>query len=199
MKRMDIQIFTPRAQRALSLAHEEVQTLRQPYVGPEHILLGLLQEHRGMAAQIIIERGLNLRLLRKQIIKAIQQGSTPLATEAVYSGLEYSQQAKHVLAMAAERARKLGHATIGTEHILLGILSVRDCIGSHVLRTQGITADSIYQDVLLRLDSERPSAWKRYALPLSIAAGAVMFAGTGSAVTVSLVRRKRRHHSLSSV
>jgi ATPases with chaperone activity, ATP-binding subunit len=192
VKRIDSLMFTPGAQRALGLAHETALSLRQPYVSPEYILLGLLQEYKGLAAQILIERGLDLHMICEYILRGIQQRRAQLTDESLQSTPGYTQQAKQVFVQAAQRAYKLGHATIGTEHLFLGVLAVDDGIGASILEQQGVNSDAIYQNVLLALDHERPPVWRRYILPLSLTAGALMFASTGCAVTMLLVRQHVR-------
>lgn len=195
VKRIDSLMFTPGAQRALGLAHETALSLQQPYVSPEHILLGLLQEYKGLAAQILIERGLDLRTLRERILRSMQQKRSPLTDETLQHALDYTQSAKQVFMQAAQRAHKLGHATIGTEHLFLGVLDVDKEIGANILARQGVNSDTIYRNVLLTLDHERSASWRRYILPLSLAAGALMFASTGCVVTMLLVRQRvwRKH------
>ncbi len=129
--------FTERAQKAILLAQEEAQILKHNYVGTEHILLGLISEGEGIAANALEAEGVNIELARTQVINAVGQGS--YETEI----LGFTPRTKRVFELSFLEARKLGHNYIGTEHILLGLLEEGEGVAIFVLESFGIDIDKL--------------------------------------------------------
>lgn len=109
--------FTERARRALVAAQEEAQRLNHNYIGPEHLLLGLIRDGKDIACKVLTNLGLDLSELRKVIEFLLVSGKKPLAAE-----IGLSDQGKRVIELSIDEARRLGHNYIGTEHLLLAIL-----------------------------------------------------------------------------
>lgn len=129
--------FTQRARRVLSLAHQEAERARNNFIGPEHILLGLLDEEGGVAGRVLRELGLATDRVR-EVIKTISSTSSDFDPNRV----ELASATQQVLEHSVEEARRLGHHYIGTEHILLGLVRV-ESNAMEVLRRLGLTADQI--------------------------------------------------------
>ncbi|GAW91145.1 ATP-dependent Clp protease ATP-binding subunit [Calderihabitans maritimus] len=137
--------FTERAQRVIHLAQEEAKNLKHPAVGTEHLLLGLIREGEGVAAQALKNLGINLDKVREQIIQLIGQGDQPQQV----TGL--TPRAKRVLELANEESQKMGVNYVGTEHILLGLLREKDGVAAQVLTGLGVSADRVRQQVMVLL------------------------------------------------
>jgi len=129
--------FTQRARRVLSLAHEEAERLHHNYIGTEHLLLGLIREEGGVAGRVLRELGLEPSRVKEMVERLTGVGRD--------SGgrIELAPGTEHVLQMAVEEARRMGHHYIGTEHLLLGLIRQGEGVGIDVLRRLGITPEQI--------------------------------------------------------
>jgi ATP-dependent Clp protease ATP-binding subunit ClpA len=108
--------FNDRAKRVLALAQDEAQRFNHPYIGPEHLLLGLSREGEGVAGRTLESLGANLPRLRAAAESVIGRGQTTVEK------IELSESANSAISKARFEARKLGHSHIGTEHLLLGLI-----------------------------------------------------------------------------
>lgn len=135
--------FTDRSRRAIVLAQESARSFGHPYIGTEHLLVGLLQEGDGAAGSILTSAGITAEGLSE----AIARVSPPPASAAGVGNLPFTPRAKRSLEMSLREALHLGHAYISTEHLLLGLLSSRDETFIELLRVLGVTPDSIRQAV----------------------------------------------------
>src|SRR5918996_1932747 len=109
--------FTDRARRVVVLAQEEARMLNHNYIGTEHILLGLLHEGHGVAANALESLGVPLDGVRKEVEEIIGRGET-----AASGHIPFTPRAKKVLELSLREALELGHNYIATEHILLGLV-----------------------------------------------------------------------------
>lgn len=109
--------FTDRGRRAVALAQEDARRLRHSYIGPEHLLLALLQTD-GLAAQVLDSLGVDRPAVRRQVEQRLGTGTTP----APEGHIPFAKGAKKVLEFSLREALGLGHNYIGTEHLLLGVL-----------------------------------------------------------------------------
>lgn len=140
--------FTERAQKVLTLAHEEAVRLGHPGVGTEHILLGLVKEGDGIAAKALLSLGLSAEKIQREVEKIIGHG--PGNT----TGTTYTPRAKKVIELSMDEARKLGHNYIGTEHILLGLIREGEGIAARVLSKLGVSLSKARQQVLQLLGGD---------------------------------------------
>ena len=109
--------FTEKAQKVLVFAQEEAVRLRHNYIGTEHILLGLLREGEGLAAQALKSRGVNIEDVRKRVVSAVGMGDV-----TVSQVIGYTPRTKNVIEISVNEARMLGHNYVGTEHLLLALV-----------------------------------------------------------------------------
>jgi len=128
--------FSERARRVLTLAQEEAQQFNHNYIGTEHILLGLVREEEGVAAKVLTNLGVGLNRVRSAVEFIIGRGEKPSSGQV---GL--TPRAKRVIELAIDEARRLDHNYIGTEHLLLGLLSEGEGVAAHVLDSFGITLE----------------------------------------------------------
>jgi ATP-dependent Clp protease ATP-binding subunit ClpA len=142
--------FTDQARRVVVLAQEEARLLGHDYIGTEHILLGLLAETDGPAAQALATLEIGLDAAREQVEEIIgaSTGQPP-------SGhIPFTQRAKKVLELSLREAQRLGDRYIGTEHILLGLAREGDGVAVKVLDRLGASKDRVLAQVLLTKQTE---------------------------------------------
>jgi ATP-dependent Clp protease ATP-binding subunit ClpA len=137
------QRFTDQARRVVTLAQEEARMLRHNRVGTEHILLGLIQVDDGIASASLEALGISLAAVRQQVEEIIGTGRW-----APPVNIPYAPQAKRVLDMSLREALALGHHTIGTEHILLGLIREGESPAARVLASLGAELGLVRQQVL---------------------------------------------------
>ena len=142
--------FTDRARRVVVLAQEEARLLNHSAIGTEHLLLGIVHEGQGVAAQAL--QGLDIRLaaVRNAIEREVPRGASPGV-----GTLSFSPRAKTSLENALRESLQLGHNYIGTEHMLLGLIRTGDSRAARVLSDLGATYDRVRAQALTLL-ADRP-------------------------------------------
>jgi ATP-dependent Clp protease ATP-binding subunit ClpC len=125
--------FTDRARRVVVLAQEEARLLNHNYIGTEHVLLGLLREADGVAAQTLAALDISLEAVRGRVEEIIGMGLGPTGS----GHAPFTPRAKKVLEMALREALNLGHNYIGTEHLLLGLVREGEGVAAQVLVAMG--------------------------------------------------------------
>jgi ATP-dependent Clp protease ATP-binding subunit ClpC len=136
--------FTDRARKVMQLANQEAQRFNHEYIGTEHILLGLVKEGSGVAANVLKNLDVDLRKIRLEVEKLVQNGP-----ETVTIGkLPQTPRAKKVIEYSMEEARNLNHNYVGTEHILLGLLREQDGVAAQVLMNLGLKLEDVREEVL---------------------------------------------------
>lgn len=136
---MSFDKFTDKARKVLVLAQDEARGLHQPYVGTEHILLGLIQEKEGLAAQAL-ER---LNIKYDAVVQAIRQVVTIDEGADVSGHLSFTPRVKRVLENSLREAMQMGQSYISTEHLLLGIVREGEGTALDVLGRLGVKGDDI--------------------------------------------------------
>ena len=132
--------YTDKAKRALDIANRLAKSMHYNYVGTEHILVGLLKEGTGVAAEVLTVNEVELSKLLQMIEELISTGDATLIAER--DG--YSPRAQHILIKAEEEAHRFGYEKIGTEHILLAIVKEGDCAASRLLNTMGVNLQKLF-------------------------------------------------------
>ncbi len=154
--------FTDRARKVMQLANQEAQRFNHEYIGTEHILLGLVKEGSGVAANVLKNLDVDLRKIRIEVEKIVQSGP-----DMVTMGkLPQTPRAKKVIEYAMEEARNLNHNYVGTEHLLLGLLREQEGVAAQVLMNLGLKLEDVREEVLNLLGhglegseaGERPAA-----------------------------------------
>ena len=146
--------FTDRARRVMALANQEAQRFNHEYVGTEHILLGLVKEGSGVAANCLKNMSLDLKKIRIEVEKIVKSGP-----QMVTMGkLPQTPRAKKVIEFAIEEARSLGHNYVGTEHLLLGLLREHDGVAAQVLMNLGLRLEDVREEVLRLLGASAEMA-----------------------------------------
>jgi ATP-dependent Clp protease ATP-binding subunit ClpA len=135
--------FTDRARRVVVLAQEEARMLNHNHIGTEHILLGLIQEREGVAAEALESLGISLDAARQQVEEAVGRSQ-----EAPSGHIPFTSRAKKVLELSLREALQLGHDYIGTEHILLGLIKEGDGVAARVLVRLGADLNRVRPQVI---------------------------------------------------
>jgi ATP-dependent Clp protease ATP-binding subunit ClpA len=144
--------FTESARQVIVLAQDEARALAHDYIGTEHILLGLLREESGLAAAVLGSLDISFEGVRAQVERIVGKG------DAVVTGeIPLTPRAKKTLDLALGEALSLGHDSVGTEHILLGLGDEREGVAFSILRHFGADADTIRNRVIAA-DGPEPGA-----------------------------------------
>src|SRR3954447_14300242 len=150
--------FTDRARKVMQLANQEAQRFNHEYIGTEHILLGLIEEGAGVAANVLKNLRIDLKMVRREVERIVQCG--PDADQVVMGRLPHTPRTKKVIEYAIEEARNLNHNYVGTEHLLLGLLREHDGVAAQVLMNLGLKLEEVREEVLNLLgagvESEEP-------------------------------------------
>ncbi len=149
--------FTDRARKVMQLANQEAQRFNHEYIGTEHILLGLIKEGSGVAANVLKNLDIDLRKIRLEVEKIVQTG--PSGSEHVVMGrLPHTPRAKKVLEYSVEEAKNLNHNYVGTEHLLLGLLREQEGVAAQVLMNLSLKLEDVREEVLNLLGHNMPEA-----------------------------------------
>jgi ATP-dependent Clp protease ATP-binding subunit ClpA len=155
--------FTDRARRVMDLAQEEARMLGHDYIGTEHLLLGLIHEGQGVAAQALESLGISLQAVRQQVEGIIGHGQ-----RARSGDIPFTPRAKKVLELSLREALALGHNYIGTEHILLGLIREGEGVAAQVLTRLGADLNRVRQQVIQLLqgyqDQDEPGSGRNVRL-----------------------------------
>jgi ATP-dependent Clp protease ATP-binding subunit ClpC len=135
--------FTKRAKQVLQIATEEARAFNHPYIGTEHILLGLIREGEGVAARVLDELGVKLAQARHAVEFIVGHGEGPPRQDQ-----DLTARAKKVIAYAVEEAKRLNHHYIGTEHLLLGLVRNGEGVATGVLDILGVSLEQVRTNVM---------------------------------------------------
>jgi ATP-dependent Clp protease ATP-binding subunit ClpC len=148
--------FTDRARKVMQLANQEAQRFNHEYIGTEHILLGLVKEGSGVAANVLKNLDIDLRKIRLEVEKIVQSG--PTGEQVVMGRLPHTPRAKKVIEYSIEEARNLNHNYVGTEHLLLGLLREQEGVAAQVLMNLGLKLEDVREEVLNLLGHNMPES-----------------------------------------
>jgi ATP-dependent Clp protease ATP-binding subunit ClpC len=145
--------FTDRARQVVVAAQDEARTLNHDYIGPEHLLLGLVHDGGGVAAKVLDSLAITLEAVREQVRAAIGQGQ-----QAPSGHIPFTPEAKQVMKLSQVEALRLGHNYIGTEHMLLGLIREGDGVAAQVLVALGADLTRVRRQVTQVLHGHRSQA-----------------------------------------
>lgn len=138
--------YTENARRVLSQARRQAQKFHHDHIGTEHILLGLIKNKDGVAADILNHRNIDLKHAKSEVEKLVVPAS--LDSGDTFIALPRTTHAHELIDDAVEEARALKHNYIGTEHLLLALLHEKEGRGAQVLGNLGMKLDDVRQDVV---------------------------------------------------
>jgi ATP-dependent Clp protease ATP-binding subunit ClpA len=148
--------FTERARKSVVLAQEEAHLFNHNYIGTEHLLLGLLRQDKGIAAQALASLNVTLGEAREQLGSIVGYGEEGTGPEA-----PFTPRSKKVLELALRESMQLGHNYIGTEHLLLGLVREREGVANQMLSNMSVEADEVREQVIRLLGGESPESGSR--------------------------------------
>lgn len=145
--------FTDRARRVVVLAQEEARFLKHDYIGTEHLLLGLVHDGEGIAAQALDGLGVDLQDVREQVTSIVgRRRRSPTGHMA------FTPRAKKIMELALRESLQLGHNYIGTEHILLALVREGEGVAAQVLQRLGADLPNVREQVMHVLSGYRGEA-----------------------------------------
>ena len=147
--------FTDRARQTLILARQEARAHNHDHIDTEHLLLGVLGAGESTAGKVLESLGISPETIRQQVEKTIRRGR-----KTVSERIPFTAQAKKVIELSLREALQLGHNYIGTEHILLGLISEGQGVAAKALAAPGITLEAVRQQVeeIISQGQQSPSA-----------------------------------------
>ncbi|MGN0308349.1 MAG: ATP-dependent Clp protease ATP-binding subunit [Lachnospiraceae bacterium] len=154
--------FTDKAKTALLLAAKAAEKLHQPYIGTEHILVGLLRENTGVAARVLLDNGVDA----EEIMEVIKDLIAPDTELLVMEKNGYSPRALSILEESHALAAKFHSSLTGTEHILMAIIKEGDNVAFRLLNTLGYQVGKLYMELLAAM-GEEGSRYKEDLAPKS--------------------------------
>ncbi len=147
--------FTEKALQAVMIAQEESRKLGHNFVGTEQLLLGLIGENTGIAAQVLKSYGVNLRNTRLEVERLVGQGSGFISVE-----IPFTPRAKRTLELALKESKNFSHKYIGTEHLLLAVTDEETGIVRKILKALGVDCFKLRNTLLNKIgefDKEKKS------------------------------------------
>lgn len=144
----EFQQFSPRAREAIRLANQEAARFNHPYIGTEHILLGIMALGEGIAVDILVSLGTSVESVRFAVEQALGHGD---GDTQILGARSYTPRTRKVFDLARAEAVSNGQDIVGTEHLLIALLKESDGVAAKVLNSLGVTLDSFmaaYQGLL---------------------------------------------------
>jgi ATP-dependent Clp protease ATP-binding subunit ClpC len=182
--------FTERARKVLSLAQDEAQRFNHNYIGTEHLLLGLVRERDGVAAQVLSNLGVELNKVRSAVEFIIGRGD-----RIVLGEIGLTPRSIKVLELAVDEARRLNHHYVGTEHLLLGLVREGEGIAAGVLESLGVSLEKVRTETIRVLTQtgspNQPNARKETKTPTIDALGIDLTAAARASQLDPIVGREK--------
>ena len=136
--------YTKQAEDAIRYAGKTAREMRHPYIGTEHLLLGLRQEYTGVAGQVLAQNGVE----EEKILHLMDELIAPAGDMLDGKKPKESPRLGDILENSAKEAHRLHTSTVGTEHILLSMIRDVDCVATRILITLNINLQKIFQDIM---------------------------------------------------
>ena len=134
--------FTPAAQKALEEALLIASSLGHTYIGTEHLLLGLCASQQGAACRLLSARGITYESTFSAVARLSGSGEPTSPKPS-----DMTPRAKAVIESSARESQRRGGKSVGTEHLLLALVSESDCVASQIIIAQGVKLSEIYTDL----------------------------------------------------
>src|SRR3989442_5876898 len=145
--------YTEKARRVIFFGRYEASQFGSPYIETEHLLLGLLRDHKALPLRCLPSQA-SVESIRNQI----EAHTTIREKTSASVDLPLSNESKRVLAYAAEEAERLPHKHIGTEHLLLGLLREEKCFAAEILQERGLRLPAIREELQRTTQEKVPSS-----------------------------------------
>ncbi|HEX2194079.1 MAG TPA: Clp protease N-terminal domain-containing protein [Candidatus Limnocylindria bacterium] len=134
----------------IRLASAEARRLGHNYVGTEHLLVGLVADRDGRAGRVLNGAKLELAKVRSAIEEVVGRGDAVAEVE-----LRLSRRARRAISFAATAARRLGHSTVGSEHLLLGVVNDEGGIGAAIIRSLRVDPGQLEAAIWRDIEGQR--------------------------------------------
>ena len=135
--------FTEKALKAVMLSQEEARRLEHNFIGTEHILLGLIRQETGIAAEVLKSFGVNLENVRTEVEKIIGRGDGNIGVE-----IPFTPRVKRVLELTLEEVRQFKENRVDTEHLLLGIIRLGEGIAVSIIENLGVNLEQLRNSII---------------------------------------------------
>ena len=142
--------YTTQAQEVLKLAAESAKLMQHPYIGTEHLLIGLSKIYSGVAGQVLDMNGVK----EEDMLKIMNELVTPPEDMEISGKPMESPRLQFILEEAAGEAQHLKAKEVGTEHLLLAVLNDADCVASRILQTLNVNMQKLYQNIMLAVGAD---------------------------------------------
>ena len=142
--------FTPRVTDIITYSKEEANRLNNSYIGPEHLLLGVLREGDGKAIEVLFKLNIDLKELKKEIENILQTNETDIPTR--FEDLNFNTEASRILKLCILEARLMKCEAVDTEHILLAIMKQKNNNASQLLEEHEVTYDKVIEMLAPKID-----------------------------------------------
>ena len=161
--------YTKQAEKVIRYAAKKAKEMKHPYIGTEHLLLGLREEYTGVAGQILEQNGVEEDKILHLMDELIAPG------EGVYEEVnpKESPRLRYLLESSAKEARRLHSDAVGTEHLLLSMIRDVDCVAARILITLNINLQKIFQDIMNAVGAD-PKEYQEEVQDESRGAGSMM-------------------------
>mgnify|MGYP001809841301 CR=1 FL=1 len=169
--------FTERARKVVHIARQEAERFGHEFIGTEHLLLGLVKEGTGVAANVLENLDVELEKIRIEIEKKVAPSGNTISSS---TSLPFTPKAKKVLEFAMEEARNLDHNYIGTEHLLLGLLREQEGMAAQILLELGVKLDDVRAQVMDLLGADQGVENAQGAEPAGSSAGGAQGGAQGA-------------------
>ena len=142
--------YTAKAKTALGLAASAARSMGQNYIGTEHILLGLIRQQTGMAAQALLVNGVD----ETKLVDLIMELIAPTGHLELKEREGYSPRAQQVIGLAFQIAEQYHASAVGTEHILMALIREGSNVAVRILSTMGVSLQKLYIDLLVSMGKD---------------------------------------------
>jgi ATP-dependent Clp protease ATP-binding subunit ClpC len=176
--------FTDRARKVMQLANQEAQRFNHEYIRTEHVLLGLVKEGSGVAANVLKKLDIDLYKIRLEVEKIVPFASSE---SPVPGRLPHTPRTRKVIDYSVEEARLLKHNYVGTEHLLLGLLREEEGVAAQVLMNLGLDLEGVRLEVMNLVGSIPPQS-SITPVPLAPSAPAALADAERSAIEQRIER-----------
>lgn len=153
--------FTKQAEQAIKYAAAMAKKLKHPYIGTEHLLLGLRREYTGVAGQILATNNID----EEQILHLMDELIAPAENVLSEKNPKESPRLQHLLESSSKEARYLHTKSTGTEHLLLAIVHDVDCVAARILTTLNINLQKVLQEILSAVGGDLKEYQEQQAEP----------------------------------
>lgn len=150
--------YTKQAEKVLMTARTLAKELDHPYIGTEHLLLGLRKEYTGVAGQVLAMNGVE----EEKVLKIIDELISPAADVTIERKAEESPRLGYILDNSKDEALRFRSEKIGTEHMLIAMLKDVDCVGTRILTTMNVNVQKMLQDILTAVGADPAEISKEF-------------------------------------